>query len=75
VPRLFFPGGTDAVAIGLDSLLLNYDRNSFVSLLPFYWAAVTTFFSIKSRVFLRAAVIADAVLLIIFFSIARASDI
>ena len=75
MPRFFIPGRADALAVTLDSFLLNYDRNNFVSLLPFYWAAVTTFFSIKSRGFLRAAVIADAVLLIIFFSIARASDV
>jgi len=75
MPRLFIPDRADVVAVTLDSFLLNYDRNNFVSLLPFYWAALTTWFSIRSRKFLRAAVIADAVLLIIFFSIARASDI
>ena len=75
MPRLFIPGRTDSLAVTIDSFLLNYDINNFVSLLPFYWAAVTTWFSIRSRAFLRAAVIADIVLLIIFFSIARASDI
>ncbi|MDR2480030.1 MAG: hypothetical protein LBD48_12055, partial [Treponema sp.] len=74
-PRLFIPGRTDGLAINLDSLLLNLDRNNFVSLLPFYWAAVTGWFAIHSRKFLRAAVIADAVLLVVVFSIAHTIDI
>jgi Tfp pilus assembly protein PilF len=75
LPRLFIPGGTGALAITLDSLLLNLDRNNFVSLLPFYWAAATSWFSIRSRTFLRAAVIADAALLVVVFSIVRAASI
>ena len=75
LPRLFFPGRTDAIAVTLDSLLLNLDRNNFVSLLPFYWAAATSWFSIRSRTFLRAAVIADVVLLLVVFSIARTANI
>jgi tetratricopeptide (TPR) repeat protein len=74
LPRLFISGGNFDLAAGLDSLLLNFDRNNFVSLLPFYWAAATTWFSIRSRVFLRAAVIADAVLLTAIFSFTRISD-
>jgi transglutaminase-like putative cysteine protease/tetratricopeptide (TPR) repeat protein len=75
LPGFFIPGRTDALAVTLDSLLLNLDRNNFVSLLPFYWAAVTSWFSIRSRKFLRAAVIADAALLLVVFSIARTADI
>ncbi|GHV95658.1 transglutaminase [Spirochaetia bacterium] len=75
LPRLFIPNSTGALAINLDSLLLNLDRNNFVSLLPFYWAAVTTWFCARSRKFLRAAIIADAVLLVVVFSIARTADI
>jgi tetratricopeptide (TPR) repeat protein len=71
LPRLFVPG----TALALDSLLLNLDRNSFVSLFPFYWAAVTTWFSIRSRNFLRGDIIAGAVLLLVIYSIARAGDI
>ena len=75
VPRLFVSHNTGRQAIALDSLLLNLDRNNFVSLLPFYWAAVTTWFSIRSRKFLRAAVIADTALLVVVYSIVRAADI
>ena len=67
MPRLLFPGRADALAAVLDSFLLNYDRNNFVSLLPFYWAAATTWFAIRSRLFLRAAVIADAAILVAVF--------
>jgi tetratricopeptide (TPR) repeat protein len=75
MPRLFFPASADALAVTLDSLLLNIDRNNFVSLLPFYWAAGTTWFSIRSRVFLRGAIVADAVLLLVLFSMARTAGI
>jgi len=75
IPRWLIPGGDFALVVNLDSLLLNFDRNNFVSLLPFYWAAATTWFSIRSRVFLRAAVIADAVIFIAVFSFAHVSDL
>ena len=78
VPRIFIPGA-DSPAIILDSLLLNLDRNNFVSLFPYYWSAVSTWFSLRSsfegRKFLRAAVIVDAVLLLFIFSVARTSRI
>ncbi|MDR0442794.1 MAG: hypothetical protein LBH44_05240 [Treponema sp.] len=75
MPRLFIPGSSDKPAIALDSLLLNLDRNNFVSLLPFYWIAVTSWFSMHSRKLLRASVIADAAILLVIFSIARTSNI
>jgi len=75
MPRLLFPGRTDSIAIALDALLLNFDRNNFVALLPFYWAAATTWLSLRSRLFLRGAVIADAVLLIAIFAFAPIEDI
>ncbi|MDR1596203.1 MAG: hypothetical protein LBR99_00730, partial [Treponema sp.] len=71
LPRLFVPGA----AISLDSLLLNLDRNSFVSLLPFYWAAFSTYFAARSRRFLRADIIAADVLLLVIYSIVRTSDL
>jgi transglutaminase-like putative cysteine protease/tetratricopeptide (TPR) repeat protein len=74
IPRLLIPGGDYDLAVTLDSLLLNFDRNNFVTLLPFYWAAATTWFSLRSRLFLRAAVIADAVILIAIFSFTSVSD-
>ena len=74
-PRLFISGRTDGLAINLDSLLLNLDRNNFVSLLPFYWAAITGWFAIRFRKFLRAALIADAVLVVVVYSIAHTAQI
>ncbi|MDR0598170.1 MAG: hypothetical protein LBG14_06660 [Treponema sp.] len=71
LPGLFAPG----IAVALDSLLLNLDRNSFVSLLPFYWAAFTTYFSARSRRFLRADIIAADALLLVIYSIAHTSDL
>ena len=68
LPRLFFPG-VSAAGIFLDSLLLNLDRNNFVSLLPFYWVAASTYFSIKSRIFLRADIIAANVFFLGLFII------
>jgi len=75
IPRWLISGGNFTLVVNLDSLLLNFDRNNFVSLLPFYWAAATTWFSIRSRVFLRAAVIADAAIFIAIFGFARVSDL
>ncbi|MDR0301440.1 MAG: tetratricopeptide repeat protein [Treponema sp.] len=75
MPRIFIPDRTDITAITFDSMLLNLDRNNFVSLFPYYWSAVTTFFSVRSRKFLRAAVIADASLLLFIFSVARTDKI
>jgi tetratricopeptide (TPR) repeat protein len=75
LPRLFIPHSAGRTAIAFDSLLLNLDRNNFVSLLPFYWAAVTTLFSLHSRRFMRAAIIADTSLLLVLYSIVRTMDI
>jgi len=78
IPRLFIPDRTDSPAIILDSLLLNLDRNNFVSLFPYYWGAVSTWFSLRpcgGRKFLRAAVIADAALLLFIYSAAHTARI
>ena len=74
MPRLLIPGAGD-LAITFDSLLLNFDRNNFVSILPFYWIAASTWFSIRSRKFLRAAVVADAAMLLVVYCISRTQDI
>jgi tetratricopeptide (TPR) repeat protein len=71
LPRIFFTGP----GVLLDSLLLDLDRNNFVSLFPFYWAAFTTYFSSRSRTFLRGDIIAADTLLLVLFSIAPAADI
>jgi len=75
IPRFFIPDRPDAPAILFDSMLLNLDRNNFVSLFPYYWSAVTTFFAVRSRKFLRAVIIADVSILIFIFSIARTGRI
>ena len=78
IPRIFIPNSTGTSAIILDSLLLNLDRNNFVSLFPYYWSAVSTWFSLRSaegRKFLRAAVIADAALLLFIYSAAHTARI
>jgi transglutaminase-like putative cysteine protease/tetratricopeptide (TPR) repeat protein len=75
MPRFFIPGRTDAPAIIFDSMLLNLDRNNFVSLFPYYWSAVTTFYAVRSRKFLRAAIIADVSILLFIFSVAHTGKI
>jgi hypothetical protein len=59
--------------VTLDALLLNLDRNNFAALPPFYWTAVTTYFSMRSRTFLRADIIAADVFFLVLFSIAPAA--
>ncbi|MDR2418904.1 MAG: hypothetical protein LBD79_07595 [Treponema sp.] len=71
VSGVFTPG----IAVTLDSLLLHLDRNNFVSLLPFYWAAFSTYFATMSRSFLRTDIVAADALLIVLFSIANTADI
>ncbi|MDR1908930.1 MAG: transglutaminase-like domain-containing protein [Spirochaetaceae bacterium] len=57
-----------------DSLLLNLDRNNFVSLPPFYWAALTTYFSARSRRFLRADTAAACALITAIFLVSPSAD-
>jgi transglutaminase-like putative cysteine protease/Flp pilus assembly protein TadD len=71
LPRILFP---DTAAI-LDSLLLDLARNNFVSLVPFYWAGFSTYFSARSRSFLRADIILSNTLLLVIFSIAHSAGI
>ncbi|MDR1868687.1 MAG: tetratricopeptide repeat protein [Treponema sp.] len=78
LPRLFISGRADTPAIILDSMLLNLDRNNFVSLFPYYWSAVSTWFSLSSaggRKFLRASIIADAALFLFIYSVTQTAKI
>lgn len=75
LPRFFIPQQADALAITLDSLLLHLDRNNFSAILPFYWIAASTWFSLRSAKFLRGCVIADIIILLIIYSIARTANI
>ncbi|MDR1902897.1 MAG: hypothetical protein LBQ88_11520, partial [Treponema sp.] len=70
LPR--FPVSGPAPA--LDSLLLGFDRNRFVFLPPFYWAALTTFFAARSRKFLRGDIAAAQGLLLVIFCVMRSAD-
>ena len=68
LPRWFTPG-VSGTTILLDSLLLNLDRNNFSALLPFYWISVTSYFARRSRLFLRADIIAADTFFLVVFSI------
>ena len=68
LPRWFIAGASDTTIV-LDSLLLNFDRNNFTALLPFYWVAFTSYFSMRSRLFLRADIIAADTFFLVLFSI------
>jgi tetratricopeptide (TPR) repeat protein len=70
LPRFLVSGP----AMALDSLLLGFDRNCFVFLPPFYWAALTTFFAARSRRFLRGDIAASQGLLLIIFCVIRSRD-
>ena len=72
LPRWFVPGVSDTTIL-LDSLLLNLDRNGFTTLLPFYWTSITTYFSRRSRLFLRADIIAADTFFLVLFSITPSS--
>lgn len=61
-------------AVALDSLLLDFDRNCFVFLPPFYWAALTTFFAARSRRFMSGDIIAAQGILLIIFCVIRSAD-
>ncbi|MDR2784671.1 MAG: hypothetical protein LBB83_02030 [Treponema sp.] len=60
-----------AASVTFDSLLLGFDRNNFVSLFPYYWAAFFTWFSARSRIFLRFDIIAAQLLLLVFYCLFR----
>ena len=72
LPRWFIPGVSEGTIL-LDSLLLNLDRNGFAALMPFYWTAIGTYFSLKSRPFLRADIIAADTFFLVLFSVSPTS--
>ncbi|MDR2468203.1 MAG: hypothetical protein LBD22_04490 [Spirochaetaceae bacterium] len=74
MPRLL-TGGNLTANILFDSLLLTYDRNHFVSMLPFYYAALTTFFAATQKKALRSAVLGDGALIVLVFSLARSASL
>ncbi|MDR3302606.1 MAG: tetratricopeptide repeat protein [Spirochaetaceae bacterium] len=74
LPR-YFVGDNLTLSIPFDSLLLHYDRNNFVSALPFYYAALSSFFAMRKLSVLRSCVFLDCIVIIIIFSIAKSADI
>ncbi|MDR0642227.1 MAG: transglutaminase-like domain-containing protein [Treponema sp.] len=76
LPRLFtFGPRGGGMAAELDALLLDYDRNAFVFLAPYYWAVYSAYFSIRSRKFLRASGGIDLFILLLVYSFARTRSI
>ncbi|MDR0389956.1 MAG: tetratricopeptide repeat protein [Spirochaetaceae bacterium] len=71
LPRVFISG----TGVFWDSLLLGLDRNNFVSLLPYYWTALSSFFCLSSRRFLRGDLIAQGALLLVVFLVTRTANI
>ncbi|MDR1095033.1 MAG: tetratricopeptide repeat protein [Spirochaetaceae bacterium] len=75
LPRVFImpPQGSidgglvSATMIALDSLLLNFDRNLFVFLFPYYWMTAAVYFSSRFPSFLPAAIAASDFLFIAIF--------
>lgn len=55
----------------LDSLLLTFDRNNFVSLIPFYYASITTFAAGSSRGAVRTLTLCDCAVIIFIFCAAQ----
>ncbi|MDR0400296.1 MAG: transglutaminase-like domain-containing protein [Treponema sp.] len=74
LPRFFVSGPRDAAA-ALDGLLLDYDRNAFVFLVPYYWAAFSGYFSLRSRKILRAGIGVDFLVLLLIYSLAHTRDV
>ncbi|MDR2136582.1 MAG: transglutaminase-like domain-containing protein [Treponema sp.] len=72
LPGAFNPGG---LASGLNSLLLDYDRNSFVFLIPYYWTALSSFFAAASRRFLRASCGVDLLILLGIYTFTHTGNV
>ncbi|MDR3145435.1 MAG: hypothetical protein LBU21_04090 [Treponema sp.] len=66
---------SQGMAVIPDSLLLNLDRNIFVSLLPCYWAALMSYGSLRSRSFLRGDIVLSNLLLVVLYCIIRTADL
>ncbi|MDR1867008.1 MAG: hypothetical protein LBQ77_01920 [Treponema sp.] len=66
VPRFFYG---NSIAVFLDSLLLSWDRNIAIVLIPEYYIAFSTYGSFYSRALLRANIIISDTIIIITWSI------
>jgi transglutaminase-like putative cysteine protease/predicted Zn-dependent protease len=76
LPRFFLGDiSIGGMMIALDSLLLNFDRNLFVFLLPFYWMMGCVYFSARFPAFLPGAVFASDFLLAVIFSTGKSDTI
>jgi transglutaminase-like putative cysteine protease/Tfp pilus assembly protein PilF len=70
--------GSQAVSgtmIMMDSLLLNFDRNLFVFLFPFYWTMTAVYFAGRFPSFLPVAAAASDFLFIMIFLIGKSGKI
>ncbi|GMO25345.1 MAG: hypothetical protein Ta2B_04900 [Termitinemataceae bacterium] len=75
IPRYFFDDSNLSMIIQSDSLLLNFDRNNWITLLPFYFTAITTYFAIGFRKACRFSVLSDCILLLVLFTITQSATI
>jgi transglutaminase-like putative cysteine protease len=76
LPRVFIDGGVVSGAmIALDSLLLNFDRNLFVFLFPYYWMMAAVYFASRFAAFLPAAIAASDFLFIVIFVLGKSDKI
>jgi transglutaminase-like putative cysteine protease len=76
LPRVLLDGNVISGAmIRLDALLLNFDRNMFVFLAPFYGTMIAVYFSTRFPRSLPAMIAASDVLFIVIFSIGKSGNI
>ncbi|MDR1231781.1 MAG: tetratricopeptide repeat protein [Spirochaetaceae bacterium] len=78
LPRVFMSiegGVVSGTMIALDSLLLNFDRNLFVFLFPYYWMTAVVYFSSRFPASLPATVAVSNVLFIAIFVIGKSDKI
>ncbi|GHU40109.1 hypothetical protein FACS1894190_06590 [Spirochaetia bacterium] len=75
VPRFFVDTEKLKTIITFDSLLLNFDRNNFVSLLPVLWIAFSSYFAYNNVQALRFSVLADCVFLSLTFILTGSASI
>jgi tetratricopeptide (TPR) repeat protein len=70
-----FTASGPGTAPGPDGLLLNFDRNSFVFLIPYYWIGASTLLAIPSRRMLRLSVGVDLFMILVVYSLAHTAGI
>ncbi|GMO29637.1 MAG: transglutaminase domain-containing protein [Termitinemataceae bacterium] len=74
LPRYFFDDAFRSGIIAIDTLLLDFDRNNFITILPFYWAAISTYFFCCHRRAARFSVFIDLIFLVVLFSLTNSAS-